>query len=202
MKSEYETGGIVLAPRFDRSERYVHWSTALFFLVLLGTGVLLFVGPLAAVVGHRYLIATVHLYSGLAVLIPFVVAYFISDRSTRLRSHVTHLSIWKKEDTQWLRSLPRFAGSVAGPFNAGQKLNANVNLAGLSLMLITGLIMASYLPLAVPQREGATLVHDLVGYVLTLLFIGHLVVALSHPKALNQMIAKEIKNTKSSLPET
>src|SRR6185369_9199872 len=61
-------------PRFDRVERYAHWCTATLMLVLLFTGFAMYVGPLSTFVGRRLLMRNIHLYSGLLLPVPVLVA--------------------------------------------------------------------------------------------------------------------------------
>ena len=61
-------------PRFDRVERYAHWCTATLMLVLLATGFSLYAGPLSTLVGRRELVRTIHVYSGLLLPMPVLVA--------------------------------------------------------------------------------------------------------------------------------
>src|SRR2546421_9761220 len=57
-------GGMIAPPeqdqlaRFDGVERAVHWTNATLFLVLLGTGAALYVGPISTLVGRRELMKT------------------------------------------------------------------------------------------------------------------------------------------------
>ena len=51
--------------RFDRTERLVHWTTAMLFLTVLFTGASLYAGPVSQLVGRRDLIRSVHVIAGL-----------------------------------------------------------------------------------------------------------------------------------------
>ncbi len=63
-----------MVPRFDRVERVAHWVTATLMLTLLATGFSLYVGPLSTLVGRRNLVRTIHVYSGLLLPVPVLVA--------------------------------------------------------------------------------------------------------------------------------
>src|SRR6478672_9864690 len=111
-----------MVPRFDRVERFVHWSTATLMLTLLATGFSLYVGPLSTLVGRRNLVRSIHVYSGL--LLPVPVLFAIAMRAGgELRADLGRLNRWSRDDRAWWRRRRR--GSVRlGKFNPGQKLNA------------------------------------------------------------------------------
>src|SRR2546430_1945928 len=60
--------------RFDRVERTLHWVNATLFGILMLTGAALYAGPISALVGNREIVRTLHVYSGLALPIPLLVA--------------------------------------------------------------------------------------------------------------------------------
>jgi formate dehydrogenase subunit gamma len=61
--------------RFTRAERALHWATAAAVLVCAVTGLVLYVGPLTALVGRRTLVKDTHVLAGLVMPVPFVLAY-------------------------------------------------------------------------------------------------------------------------------
>src|SRR5690606_35894977 len=61
--------------RCGRAERALHWATAAAVLACALTGLVLYVGPLTALVGRRTLVKDVHVASGLAMPVPLVLAY-------------------------------------------------------------------------------------------------------------------------------
>src|SRR4029077_15202944 len=87
-------------PRFDRVERYAHWCTATLMLVLLFTGFAMYVGPLSTLVGRRLLMRNVHLYSGLLLPIPIVVAICLRA-GAQLRIDLGRLNRWTADDRAW-----------------------------------------------------------------------------------------------------
>src|SRR5579863_7568206 len=70
--AEQEPPGLL--NRFDRVERAVHWTNAVLFAVLVVTGAALYFAPLTAMVGRRELVERIHLYAGLALPVPLIVA--------------------------------------------------------------------------------------------------------------------------------
>ncbi|HEX6424321.1 MAG TPA: cytochrome b/b6 domain-containing protein, partial [Acidimicrobiales bacterium] len=143
--------------RFTRAERSLHWATAAVVLVCAVTGLILYVGPLTALVGRRPLVKDVHVASGLAMPVPLVVAYAGRWRAS-VRTDVRRLSRWTRADRRWLRSRGRDAADQVGKFNAGQKANAAFVAGMIPIMLVTGSIMRWPEPFDLTYRTGATFV--------------------------------------------
>jgi formate dehydrogenase subunit gamma len=173
--------------RFDRAERWLHWANATLVLLLLGTGLVLYVGSLSAIVGRRELIKNIHVVSGLALPVPFVALYAGRWRAG-FRRDARRLGRFLHDDWRWLRSRGSAPGLRLGKFNAGQKLNAIFVAGALPVMLMTGSIMYWNRPFSDTWRTGATFVHDW-GFV-TLLFVvlGHIGKALAEPVLLRSIL--------------
>ncbi len=178
-------------PRFDRVERYAHWCTATLMLILLFTGFSLYAGPLSQLVGRRLLVRTVHLYAGLLLPIPVLVA--ISLRAGgQLREDLGRLNRWTRDDRGWW-SKRRRANVRLGKFNPGQKLNATFIGAAMAVMLMSGSILKWYGPFSDSWRQGATFVHDWFAIGLLFAIIGHITLAFRDPDALNGMLHGWVK---------
>ena len=173
--------------RFDRVERLLHWTTAVLFLTLLATGMTLYIGSLAALVGRRVLVKDVHVISGLLLPVPLLLAYAGRWREG-LRRDVGRLARWSTDDRRWLLSLGRRGRATLGKFNAGQKLNAAFVLGCIPVMLATGSVMRWFDPFPLAWRTGATFVHDWIALVLLVVVVGHVVKALADPIALRAMV--------------
>src|SRR2546429_9981500 len=91
--------------RFTRTERAVHWVHASAFLVLLGSGLCLYLPSLAEAVGRRALLKDVHLYTALAWIAALAAVGLAGDRR-RLPAPA--------------REIDRVAGR--GPFTTGPQL--------------------------------------------------------------------------------
>ncbi|MFZ6005721.1 MAG: cytochrome b/b6 domain-containing protein [Actinomycetota bacterium] len=177
--------------RFDRAERWLHWANALLFLVLLATGMILYVGSLSALVGRRVLVKDVHVISGLLLPLPLLLAYAGRWRGG-LRRDVRRFARWSRDDTRWLTSLGRRGRERMGKFNAGQKINAIFVAGCIPLMLATGAIMRWFEPFPLDWRTGATFVHDWLALILLAVVVGHIGKALSEPVALRAMRAGSV----------
>jgi formate dehydrogenase subunit gamma len=193
-----ERAGSLLV-RFDGLERVVHWVNAGLFLILVATGAALYLEPLGALIGRRALVEDIHVYTGLALPVPVVVA-LCGSWGRALRADLRRFNRWTKDDRDWLRALPqprserrlRLREIRVGKFNAGQKLNAAF-MAGAALVLLgTGVIMRWYHPWPLDWRTGATFVHDWLALAVGVVILGHVGMALRDRDALRAMVVGTI----------
>ena len=173
-------------PRFDRTERIVHWCNATLFLTLLFTGLSLYAGPLSTIVAHRLLVKTIHVYSGLLLPIPILVGIVLRS-GAQLRADLHRLNRWIRDDRLWWTARGR-ARARLGKFNPGQKLNAVFIGAAIVVMLGTGSIMRWFKPFPDSWRTGATFVHDWFALTLFVVIAGHILLALNDPDSLRGMV--------------
>jgi formate dehydrogenase subunit gamma len=172
--------------RFSRAERWLHWTNATLFLVLLATGMTLYLPSLATVVGRRVVVKNVHVAAGVLLPLPLLAAYAGSWR-TSVRRDVRRFARWSLDDRRWLFSFGRRGKAGLGKFNAGQKLNAIFVAGCIPLMLATGSIMRWFDPFPLAWRTGATFVHDWIALTLLVVVVGHIATALAEPIALRAM---------------
>lgn len=171
--------------RFDRNVRVLHWVNATLFLVLFATGIVLYVGPISALVGRRVLVRTVHVSSGL--LLPAAVMVGLAGRrGAALRADLKTLNRWTANDRRCWRRSTR-SDARLGKFNPGQKLNAAFIGGSLAAMLGTGSIMRWFEPFPDSWRTGATFVHDLFAFGLGIAVAAHVLLALANPVSLRVM---------------
>lgn len=178
-------------PRFDRVERIVHWVTATLMLTLLATGFSLYAGPLSTLVGRRQLVRTIHVYSGLLLPVPMLIAILLRA-GRELRADLGRLNRWTSDDRAWWSRRRRSAARL-GKFNPGQKLNATFIGAAMVVMLMTGSIMRWFEPFSDSWRQGATFVHDWFAIGLLFAIAGHILLAFRDPDALNGMVHGWVK---------
>ena len=174
-------------PRFIITERLIHWSSALCFIVLLFTGSLLYFPSLAPLIGNRALIVEIHIYAGFLVLLPLLLAMIYSPSHSELRRRLSELASWSAFDRAWLKHPTKAAWYHGGRFNTGQKLNGAFFLSSLIAMLVSGLVMGLYIPLPLSDRQGATFLHDFGFYIMTIVFLGHLLMVIRHRGSFSQM---------------
>jgi formate dehydrogenase subunit gamma len=191
-----------LLHRFDRVERALHWINAGLFLILVVTGAALYLEPLGALIGRRALVEDIHVYTGLALPIPVIVA-LCGSWGRSLRADLRRFNRWTKDDRDWLRALPqpgterrlRFREIRVGKFNAGQKLNAAFICGAALVLLGTGLIMRWYHPWPLDWRTGATYVHDWLALAVGVVVLGHIGMALRDRDALRAMVVGTISRS-------
>ena len=155
----------------------MHWVHATAFLVLLATGLCLYLPSLAEAVGRRPLLKSIHLYTAVAWAIALLLVFLAGDRRALLRT-AREIDRFDADDRAWLRRRQ----APQGRLNAGQKLNAVITAAFAVLFAFTGFFLwygERDTRFRLPQ---ALLVHDWLMYVSLLLFLGHLFLAVLYPK--------------------
>ncbi len=173
--------------RFTTPARALHWATAAAVLTCAVTGLILYVGPLTALVGRRVLVKDVHVIAGLSMPIPILLAY-LGPWRRGVRPDIRRLARWDAGDRRWLRSRGREARDEVGKFNAGQKANAAFIAGMIPLMLVSGSIMRWFEPFPVEYRTGATFVHDWTAIFTWFVVAGHIGFAFNDAGSLRGMV--------------
>lgn len=175
-------------PRFDRVERVVHWTNAAFFFVLIATGAALYIAPLSTLVARRELMKSIHVWAGLLLPIPVVLALLV-PAGRQFRRDIGRANRFTNDDRLWWSKRTR-ARARLGKFNPGQKLNLVFIGASIVVMLGTGALMRwpDQLNLRDSWRTGATFVHDWTFVVLCAVIAGHIVFAWRDPASLRSMV--------------
>src|SRR6478609_6070492 len=88
--------------RFGRTERTFHWVHATAFLVLLGSGLCLYLPSLAEVVGRRTLLKDIHLYTAAAWAVALVLVALLGDRRALIAT-AREIDRFDADDRAWLR---------------------------------------------------------------------------------------------------
>ncbi len=167
-------------PRFTQAERWVHRGTAVLLGLCLITAAILYLEPLAVLVGRRALVVRVHVLAGLGLPVPVLAGWL----SAAFRSDLRELNRFHPVDGEWLRSRDRRSGRLAvGKFNAGQKLNAAFITGAIIVQLGTGVIMQYGRHWPLYLRTGGTFVHDWLAAAVGVVVIGHLYLAFHDPDA-------------------
>ncbi|WP_329458602.1 cytochrome b/b6 domain-containing protein [Streptomyces sp. NBC_01497] len=173
--------------RFTLAERLVHRTTSWLMLLCVGTAAFLYVPQLAELVGRRYLVVTVHEWSGILIPVPFLAGLV----SRALRRDLERINRFAPYDREWLRAVRRrwnWAGArPAGKFNAGQKIYASWIAGATILMIFTGLLMwfTGLFPLV--SRTSATFIHDWLALAIGIVLFGHIGMAFKDPGARHGM---------------
>jgi formate dehydrogenase subunit gamma len=162
--------------RFGRTERAVHWVHAVAFVVLLVTGLCLYLPSLAELVGRRPFVKSVHLYAAAGWAVALLLIFLAGDRAA-LRRTAREIDTFDRDDRAWLRR----RRAPQGRLNAGQKLNAIASAAFALLFTVTGVLLW-YGERDTRFRFAQTiLIHDWLMYISFFLFIGHLYLAVINP---------------------
>ncbi|MDQ6840731.1 MAG: cytochrome b/b6 domain-containing protein [Actinomycetota bacterium] len=177
--------------RFDRVEITLHWVNAVLFAILIGTGAALYVEPISALIGRRHLVEQIHVYCGLALPLPVILA--LAGRwGDGLRADFRRFNRWSDDDRVWMRAvgtgrerrLTIRRPLRLGKFNPGQKLNAIFTGGTIVIMLGTGSIMRWYHPWPLSFRTGSTFVHDWLTLAVVVAIVGHIIYARRDPDAM------------------
>jgi formate dehydrogenase subunit gamma len=150
--------------RWSRTERAVHWVHATAFVILLGSGLCLYLPSLAEVVSRRPLLKHIHIYTAAAWAVALVLVFVFGDRRALLRT---------AREVDDLRTDSRL--------NKTQKLNAIVVAAFAILFAVSGF------DLWYGERDtrfrfaNTLLIHDWLMYLSLFIFLGHLYYALILP---------------------
>ncbi|MEV6283498.1 cytochrome b/b6 domain-containing protein [Kribbella sp. NPDC051770] len=158
--------------RFSRAERLVHQTTLALMVICLATAAAIYFGPLAAAIGRRHLVATVHEWSGILLPAPFLLG--LASRALRL--DVRRLNRFTSTDTRWLRNAftrKPHDHLVPGKFNAGQKVFAAWLAGAIVVMVATGLLLWFKFSLSGIPRAGVIAVHDTLAFAILVALAGH-----------------------------
>jgi len=135
------------------------------FVVLLGSGLCLYLPSLAEAFGRRPLLKDIHIYTALAWGCALVAVVVLGDRRALRRTarEIDELG----EDSR---------------MNRGQKINAILTAAFAVLFAVTGVLLWYGERDTRFRFENTLLVHDWLMYVSLVLFMGHLFLAVIYPR--------------------
>ncbi len=183
-----------LIRRFELPTRFVHWSLAVSFLLLLLTGLTNFAPELKAIhIGGARLFAWLHVVLGFAMVVIAIGALLALWRSRSLRADLEALARTSPDDTRWLQyQLTHLGGGGStkpeppvAKFNAGQKLNALASAAATAGLLGTGVVLGiNYFTKAVlPTLFVAQLfpLHTWLALAFIPVLLGHIYLGAIHP---------------------
>src|SRR5437868_803824 len=184
LERPYEDSLTLEQPRFSRTERTLHWVHASAFLVLLASGLCLYLPSLAELIGRRPLLKDIHVYTALAWLAALALVLLAGDRR-RLLATAREIDTFDADDRAWLRG----RRTPQGRLNAGQKLNAIVTAALAVLFAVTGFFLWYGERNHAFRLQNALIVHDWLMYISFFLLLGHLYLSLVHPSTRHSLSA-------------
>src|SRR5579883_841146 len=177
--------------RFSFTERGLHWTHAISFLLLLLTGCFLYFPALSELAGNLRIahltILNVHVLLGAFYVGGPLLWWLLGDRRA-LRRALRELDVCDDDDIDFLtaplRVLSERPAPPQGRFNAGQKINTILLGASAIGFVVTGLLMwqASHVPgWAAWAVQGSVNVHDILALLTAALVAGHIYLAAVHP---------------------
>jgi formate dehydrogenase subunit gamma len=175
--------------RASAAEKTLHWSVAAAVLVLLLTGVVMYVPWLSQAIGQRFWIRTAHMVA--AVLLVFAVIVIPALRLGEVRRLERELSYWDGTDWDWFRrpwdvflSTYRESRSAPRRFNAGQKLLAALVAIALGVLTVSGVPMYAWWWFAGELVQRARDLHVIATFALAALIAGHIYLSAFSPAGL------------------
>jgi len=187
-----------LVSRFTRAERLLHWVNAVGFLLLLGTGLILYLPSLSVLVQRRPLIKDIHFWGGIGWLASLVLVVALTDPRGFLRTF-REVDGFDRDDLRWLRGR---RPAPQGRFNAGQKINTALTGA------FTILFFASGMLLWLGERDtryrfaSTVILHDGLMFAAFFLLVGHLYLALIHPATRHALRGMTLGTVREDWAET
>lgn len=169
--------------RFNRTQRWVHATQAVTFLILLFTGLAISITSLESLLGHRALLRELHLATAFFFVFGPALVALAGDRLSVLRDMRT-VETWSPDDVRWLAhpsTVPDSDTPPAGRYNAGQKLNAVFTVYSTLAFGVTGLILWQNRRFPFPLVSQANTVHTWLAYLALAVFLGHLYLSVVHP---------------------
>jgi len=159
--------------RFNATERLLHWLNAVFYLVLLITG-LAFCFPVFSPLslGHPVVNYIIHVGIGVSLGTWMILLYFFKLKKLPRSEWKQHFSYFK-----------------SNKYNAGQKMNISVTAFLMVVFFISGICMAlgQYLPLS--MLKAAFYIHNLAVMAILPIIFGHIFLSLVFPATNRSLFA-------------
>lgn len=186
--------------RYALSTRWFHWVHASVFIILIVTGVFLFV-PWFSAAAIGGISRFVHRISAII----FVVAplIFLLANWKKSWAFVREAFNWGLDDILWFEAAPSYYFGddstlmpPQGRINTGQKLFWLTSLMGGVVFVITGVIMRAFKGIVAPGVfQWAVFAHDVAFIAVGSFFLVHLQLSVLHPRmneSLRSMITGRI----------
>ena len=170
--------------RFRASERWVHWSIAIPFMICFTTALILVLGynpdPSRP---YRALLSWVHRISGVALIAMPVVALIRGRAEWKIHlDNVKQGWVWTVADLKWLALMGLAAVNKKiqlpeqGKFNAAEKLNFMMVMCTWPMFAVTGVLI--WLP---GIAFASWIVHFALALIAAPLMLGHIFMATVNP---------------------
>jgi formate dehydrogenase subunit gamma len=161
--------------RFGATERRLHTIHGVAFVVMLLTGLVLYLPFLAQIFSSRPITKAIHLMAAIAWLAALALVAILGDHKA-LRRTRRDLERFDDADLLWLRTR---GAAPAGRFNAGQKLHAIAQAALAVLFCVSGVLLWLGERNTSLRLPGTIALHDFCTLAATVLVAGHVWIAMS-----------------------
>jgi len=174
---------------FTTTQRFVHWLHVVAFILLLVTGMVLYVPQL-----HPFAVGSAGQASrllhriGVILLAAVPLIYIVFDPRQFARS-MKEIFTWSSDDLGWLKAAPAYyflgdekAMPPQGKFNTGQKLFYLTVVVALVVFGVTGFVMwfgKGVVPVGLFQ--WSVFLHDLAAIATAAFFLVHFMLSVMHP---------------------
>jgi formate dehydrogenase subunit gamma len=165
--------------RFGATERRLHTIHGVAFMVMLLTGLVLYLPFLAQIFSSRPITKAIHLIAAIAWLAALALVAILGDRRA-LRRTRRELERFDDADLLWLRTR---GAAPAGRFNAGQKLHAIAQAALALLFCVSGALLWLGERNTSLRLPGTIALHDFSMLAAAVLVAGHVWIAMSAGRA-------------------
>ncbi len=172
--------------RFDISARVLHWSHAAIFILLLITGIWIFLTPKSLLADP--LIKMLHLYASLPFILLPVMVYALSSASTH--NDIKELMSLTRDELKWFIGFNKT--HVKGKFNPGQKANFLATMLLMAGLSFSGFAVWMKSMFSRSFVEFNFVVHDFFAILSILLLTGHIVFTLYYSESLRGIIYGEV----------
>jgi formate dehydrogenase subunit gamma len=172
--------------RYSKATRYLHWTHAVSFTLLILTGLILFVPALGFLAEDSWTRLIHRIAAVMFVIAPMI---YIPLNWNRSSHGIKEAFKWGWDDIKWLKAAPRYyflcdedIMPPQGHMNVGQKLWWLIVLVFGSVFIVTGGIMWFAKNLAPPGLlQWAVIIHDVSFIVTILMFFVHIYMSVVHP---------------------
>jgi formate dehydrogenase subunit gamma len=172
--------------RYSKATRYLHWTHAVSFTLLILTGLILFVPALGFLAEDSWTRLIHRIAAVMFVIAPMI---YIPLNWNRSSHGIKEAFKWGWDDIKWLKAAPRYyflcdedIMPPQGHMNVGQKLWWLIVLVFGSVFIITGGIMWFAKNSAPPGLlQWAVIIHDVSFIITILMFFVHIYMSVVHP---------------------
>jgi formate dehydrogenase subunit gamma len=172
--------------KYTKTAIAFHWIHTTAFLLLVVTGIILFVAPAAFLAAGSWT-RVVHRIAAVVFMLAPLLQLFVNRRTSAIT--IKKALSWGKGDLDWLMAAPRYyflsdesAMIPQDEMNTGQKLWFFLLLVFSPIFIITGALMWFFKDL-LPQvvLQYSVFFHDVAFIVITLMFMVHIYLGVIHP---------------------